>query len=354
MQVRDAAHMLADRLNSVGLGEFRANERGEVIGPSAGFHVPITPVDAGRGRPYEVEQALGRARDTECAVVVADELGPRALELLTASQANYMDRRRLYVRLRAPEFLVSIVDEDEMYPLSVQESALELDGAVGAVVIAILDEQRKRASEEPGAQGGPAFRVTEVAKAAHVAPATAQRVFFGLEAEGLLRSEGKGPQKVRRLTDPSRLLDRYAADAGRDRRKAIRLRVLGDSTMEIARYVADSLKAADVGYCLTGSAAAALDAPTLTSVPLIEMWVNGPRAQFGARSIGNAIASEEGANLLLWPAGTRGPWAGGRYDGSTGFQFKVASWFRVYADLLANPQRGREQAISYREQVIGF
>jgi hypothetical protein len=354
MQLMDAAQMLADRLNSVDLGTFEANGRGEVIGPSPSFHVPLTPVDAGRGRPYEVEQAIGRARETACAVIVAEELGPTALELLATAQANYMDRRRLYVRLRAPEFLVSLVDEQEAHPLFAQGSALELGGAVGAVVIALLEAQRKGLLKEPGAQVTPAFKVTELAQAAHVAPATAQRVVFGLEEEGLLLPEGKGPQKVRRLTDPSRLLDRYAADAVKDRRRAIRLRVLGDSPLGIARHAAESLRSANVDYRLTGSAAAALDAPALTAVPLIEMWVNGPRSQLGARSIGSAIASEEGANLLLWPAGTRGPMSGRRYDTSTGFQFAVASWFRVYADLLANPQRGREQASAYREQVIGF
>ena len=341
MLVVDAAQELARRLNAIGLGRFAAQDS-QVIRPDVGLFVPLTLVSAGRGRPYEVEQAIHRAKDIDAPVLFAESFWPGGLELLARADANYIDDTRLHIRLLAPDMMVHVVDEHEVIPGSTQPTHLDLGGGAGVVAIKML--------ENPSGD----FRVTELAAVLHSSPATVQRVFHGLESEGLLVAHGKGPLKVRRMVDDSgsALLDRYAADARRDRRRAIRLRVLGDAPGDVIAAVAHGLGSPQpIGHALTGSAAAALEAPAVTGVLFpVEFWVNGPSSpEAVARAVGG-IASDEAANVVLWRAGSRGPMIGTRVIGG----LRRASRFRVYADLLADPRRGREQAAYYRESVIGF
>lgn len=342
MLVVDAAQDLARRLGDIGLGEFAA-VGGQVVRPHFGFFVPLTLVSAGRGRPYEVKRALREAEGIEAPVLFAEFFWPGGLGLLTGADANYFDRSHLHIHLAAPEMMVHVVDGQEVVPQAAEPTRLVLSGAAGAVALKIL--------ETPPAE----FRVTELAGLVHVSPATVQRVLAGLESDGLLRAHGRGPQKVRRLVDDtgSELLDRYAADAGRDRRRAIRLRVLGDGPEDVVPTVAHGLATGPtpIRYALTGSAAAAFEAPAVTGVLLpIELWVDGPFTPETVAGAVGGVMSEGGANVVLWRAGSRGPMAGTRVvDG-----IRRASTFRIYADLLADPRRGREQAAYYRESVIGF
>lgn len=333
------AEDLAVRLTELGLGEFVACD-GLVVRTTA---VPLTlqPVSAGRGRPSDTEGVLARARNMKNPVIVAEDFSPGAIRILEANAVNYADRRRLHVHL--PDAGLSVhVEEVGLAPLDSQPRVLSsLGGATGAVVIALL--------EAPEAE----HKVTVLAEQAGVSPATAQRVLFGLEADGLLAVAGKGPNKVRKLTDPSELLDRYAADAAADRRLAVRCRIIGDDPIEIAERAAEGLGRASVRYSVTGVTAALLEAPALTAVSRPELWVQGPRTpEYLLRAV-DGIVSDDGGNLILWRATTRGPMALSRYREDTP-HLRLASRFRVYADLLANPQRGREQADVYRERMIGF
>lgn len=333
------AQDLAVRLSELGVGEFV--ERTGRVSRVTGAPLALEPVRIGRGRPSDVERALARAAASPRTVLVANDYSPGALRLLAESAVNYADRRRIHIVL-PDEGVYVHVEEVDLGPVETEERTLpSLAGATGAVVLALL--------EHPEAE----HKVTLVAEEAGVSPATAQKVLFGLEADGLLTVRGRGPNKVRVLADPTALLDRYAADAVVDRRLAVRCRVLGDDPTEIVRRVAEGLSDASIPYCVTGAAAALIEAPALTTVSRPELWVQGPRTpEYLLRAI-DGVVSEEGANLVLWRATTRGPMALLRYlDQLPGI--RMASRFRVYADLLAVTLRGREQAEVYRERMIGF
>lgn len=332
------AKELAVRLAELGLGEFVARD-GLVVSTTAA-PIMLRPVSAGRGRPSETERALVRAHDVANPVIVADDFSPGAIRALEASAASYADRGRLHIQLPEAGLLIH-VEEVWLRPTDHKPRVLSsLGGATGAVVLALL--------EAPQAD----HKVTVLADRAGVSPATAQRVLFGLEADGLLAVAGRGPNKIRTLTDPSALLDRYAADAVADRRLAVRCRILGDDPAEIVERAAEALGRAAVPYCITGAAAALLEAPALTAAPRPELWVKGPRTPEYLLRVVDGIASEDGGNLILWRASTRGPMALSRYDENP--HLRLAAKPRVYADLLASAQRGREQAEVYRERIIGF
>jgi hypothetical protein len=337
-QEQAIAEELAVRLAALGLGEFVARD-GLVVRTTA---APLTlrAVNAGRGRPSDTERALARVHDMESPVIVADDYSPGAVRILEANAANYADRRRLHIHL--PDAGLSVhVEEIGLGPSDSAPSALSsLGGASGAVVLALL--------EAPESE----HKVTVLANQVGVSPATAQRVLFGLEADGLLVAAGRGPNKVRTLTDPSALLDRYAADAVADRRLAVRCRIIGEDPIDIVERAAEALGRASVPCCVTGAAAALLEAPALTAVPRPELWVQGPRTpEYLLRAV-DGLASNDGGNLILWRATTRGPMALSRYGEN--LHLRLASKCRVYADLLASSQRGREQAEVYRERIIGF
>jgi len=334
-----AAAELAARLNSHGFRQFKvAGDR--VIRRGPGEDVVLVAVSAGRGRPYEVAEALARAADLANSVIVGEEFTPGALDELTKSGANYMDRRLTHVWLSDPAFVVHWLEDEGAGPQEADAGELRLHGSSGGVVIALLEQPEAR------------HKVTDLAERAGVSVATAQRVVFELEAEGFLIAEGAGPRKTRRIEDPAALLDRYAQDAARDRRRSVRCRVLGDSTQQIAVEVGGRLAKASIGSALTGVAAAMVEAPALTSVSVAEFWVaRGTAVEYLRQAVGG-ISSEEGANVVLWRAGSGGPLVGAQLSPAIGVL--VASRFRVYADLLVNPRRSREQAAAYRERVIGF
>lgn len=339
MQYKDpVAEELAAHLNELGLGEFAA--RDGLVTRAGGQPLTLYPFAAGRGRPYEVERALAMSEDLPHVVFVGIDFTPGAMRLLEQHRANYVDRRRVHIHLTDPEFFVHVEEVGALGQDAPERSLPSLAGATGAVVLSLL--------EAPGAE----HKVTVIAGQARVSAATAQKVLFGLEADGLLMVAGRGPNKVRTLTDPSALLDRYAADAAADRRLAVRCRVLGDDPLKIVAAAVEGLGSAAVPYCVTGTVAALLEAPALTTVSRPELWVHGPRTpEYLLRAV-DGIASEEGGNLLMWRATSTGPMAQCRYGENP--HLRLASRFRVYADLLANPQRGREQAEVYRERIIGF
>lgn len=334
-----AAAELAARLSGHGFGRFKVTGD-RVIQHGPGEGIVLVAVSAGRGRPYEVAQALARAADASNSVIVGAEFTPGALEQLTKSGANYMDRRLTHVWLSDPAFVVHWLEDESANPQETAGGGLRLQGSAGGVAIALLAEPEAR------------HRVTSLAERAGVSAATAQRVVYELEAEGFLIPEGAGPRKTRRIEDPAALLDRYAQDASRDRRRSVRYRVLGEGIQQIAAAVGERLATASIGSALSGIAAAMVEAPALSSISAAEFWIAKGTALERLRRTVDGITSDEGANVVLWLAGTRGPLVGARLSPAAGIE--VASPFRIYADLLANPRRGREQAAVYRERVIGF
>jgi len=56
------------------------------------------------------------------------------------------------------------------------------------------------------------WKVQDLAKEAGVATGLAHRVLARLEEQGILAAEGKGPQRVRRITNPTALLDLWTEE----------------------------------------------------------------------------------------------------------------------------------------------
>ena len=194
------------------------------------------------------------------------------------------------------------------------------------------------------------WKVQDLAGEAHISIGLAHRVLARLEREGLIAAEGAGPGRVRRLVDPTALLDLWAEenmDRGVQRARAYRL---ARDPRELAGAVSAGLDAAGIGHAVTGAAAAALVAPFVTAVPVSEIWVDPVVALDDVVAASDAEAVDTGANLVFVQANGDEPLAFRRQVESTW----IVNPVRLFADLRRDPRRGREQAESVRQEVIGF
>jgi hypothetical protein len=339
MKAETNAQELARRLTQAKVGSFRAAGDTVALDMSIDRAAALQVVGAGSGRIEQVLQALRRSQTaTLTPVIVARHFGRQALEELDSADANYMDDRHLRVRLKSPDMLVRL--QDAAAPRQERsKSALRLSGAAGGVALALLADPVRQ------------WKVGDLAVEGRVSLGTAQNTVVSLESEGLLERSGRGPATRRRVTDSGALLDRYARDAAADRKVLARGFVLNDGTLQTMRAVSQRLSGAEQGAqaWFTGIAASQLVAPHVTTARVFEAWVITSGRQDIVLDALGAMPVDEGANLVLMRGHPSVCVGSERRDG-----IPVVSVFRMYADALADPARGEEQADYLRETVIGF
>jgi hypothetical protein len=214
---------------------------------------------------------------------------------------------------------------------------MRLDGKAGVAAQALLLHPER------------AWRVQQLAEEARLSIGLAHRVLTRLEAEGLVIAEGSGRNRVRRVADPTALLDLWAEE---DAYRPVETRgyLLAQTPRQLIQELGRSLDRNRVEYALTGAAAGSIVAPFITAVPVVEVWVNASATSRQLCEAAGAEAVTSGHNVLFLQA---------RNDTPLAFREQaeglwVANRFRLYADLRRAPRRGREQADHLRQEVIGF
>jgi hypothetical protein len=194
------------------------------------------------------------------------------------------------------------------------------------------------------------WKVQDLAGEAHISVGLAHRVLTRLEGEGLIAAEGAGPGRVRRVVDPTALLDLWAeenTDRGVQRARAYRL---ARDPRALTSAVSAALDTAGIGHGVTGAAAAALVAPFVTAVPVSEIWVDALVPLDDIVAMADAETVDTGSNLVFVQANGNEPLAFRRRVEGTW----IVNPVRLFSDLRRDPRRGREQAESLRREVIGF
>jgi hypothetical protein len=193
------------------------------------------------------------------------------------------------------------------------------------------------------------WTVQDLAARAGIAAGFAHRVLTRLETEGVVTAEGAGPRRVRRVTNPTALLDLWAEEQ-RDRPERVNGYLLAQTPRQLVERLGANLGRANIDYALTGAAAASLVAPFVTALPVAEVWVAATAAPDELHRAAQTSPVAEGQNVVFLQAKDDAPLAFREETNNV----RIANRFRLYADLQREPRRGREQADHLREEVIGF
>jgi len=266
-------------------------------------------------------------------VVVAGAMTSRAQGILAKAGIGSVDGLG-NVRLDLPGLLMRITGAKraKLYPPTTR-----LSGKSGLVAQAmLLDIDRS-------------WHVSDLSRRCSVSTGLVSRILHRLEKEGVVRTCGAGPNKIRRLSNPSALLDLWAEEQHDPpfRRPAF---ALAQTTDHLITSLCAGLDRADVEYALTGAAAAARVAPFITNIPLTEVWL-------ASTSDTREVVSKLGGRLL--ETGPNIMFLQERNDGPLTFRAREGGvWmvnpFRLYVDLRRDPRRGREQSDHLRREKIGF
>lgn len=308
--------------------------RADAVVRYAGSEIPVAIECKMRVSSATAHQIVHRARHSEMPVVViADEMTGKAREILAEAGIGSVDGLG-NIRLELPGLLVRITGAGRPHRAS---APARLSGKSGLVAQAMLLDTNR------------SWRVSELAAHCGVSGGLAHRVLSRLEAEGAVAAHGTGPNKTRRLLNPTALLDLWAEEQ-RNRPSRRPAFMLAQTTDQLIGSLRDGLESAAVDYALTGAVAAALVAPFLSNVLLAEIWLDSAVDPNEVCSQLQATPVESGPNVVLLQERDDVPLAFRTHKEGVW----VANVFQLYADLSRDPRRGREQSDHLRREAIGF
>lgn len=192
--------------------------------------------------------------------------------------------------------------------------------------------------------------VTALAERVRLSPAQTHVVLSTLEAQSLLRSEGKGPSKRRIVVDRAGLLDWLAQQpAARRRERRLDAALYARRPEDLWTTITGALDKAKIPHALTGAAAASLLGVGPTSV-LISTVRIAPEVPFDqVLAVLHAEPTDRGPNVRFMRD------TGG--VGVTGSELlrgaRISPKVRVYLDCLSE-RRGEDIAQQFREAVLGY
>lgn len=271
-------------------------------------------------------------------MLAASSLSEATRELLRQSQVAYWDSGgSLHLELPRAMYVI-----DKPAPAQAREGREPKNpyrGSSAQVLHAMLLEPKR------------SWKVTELAQVAQVSPYTSQQVLGFLESQLWLRRDGRGPQGVRYLTQPGKLLDAWAAHHSWSSYTTLGFHRLAKGIDVQRDQLVSFLNSQETPWALTLEHGAQAIAPFVTQlpgaltvlVPDSQPWTALAK-EAGYREVGN------GENLRLWLASNDTPFIGCSEDKG----LRIASPIQLYLDLFQWPRRGKEQAQHLRERVLSF
>ena len=289
-------------------------------------------------KPYlrgpEARIAAEQLRDRGNAIVVAKQSTIRAREILREAGIGVVDAAG-NAHLDLPGLVVHIEQPRAPEPA---RQAPRMRGKAAVIVQAILLEPDRD------------WKVVDLAKRSGASLGSVHRVVASLEARELLAGEGAGRAKRRRVANPGALLDLLAEDLDNRGVERMPAYVFSQAPQDVSRMLSGRLQRQGIAHAVSGSAAANLLAPHLTSVPVAAVWIAAEQPLASAANAAEAEPADRGANVLFMQSND---------DGGLAFREErdgvmLANVFRIYVDARHEPQRGPEQAEHLRREVIGF
>jgi predicted transcriptional regulator len=266
-------------------------------------------------------------------VVVAAEMTGKAREILADAGIGSVDGLG-NLQLELPGLLMRVAGTKSARRPSVP---IRLSGKSSLVVQAmLLDVERF-------------WQIPDLVQRCGVSVGLVHKVLRRLEDEEVIEAKGAGPKKTRMLTNPGALLDLWAEEH-HDRPKRRLTYMFAPTLDQLIDGLCGGLDSAAVEYALTGPAAAARVAPFISNLLVAEVWVASTVDIRDVCTRIDAMPVDSGPNVVFLQE---------RNDAPLAFRTRTNNlWttnlFRLYVDLLRNPQRGQEQAEHLRREAIGF
>ena len=269
-------------------------------------------------------------------LLVAGEITAEARQILQKHRVGFVDGLG-NAHIALPGLFFHIEGHRSPHRFKANGPPTRLSGKAGVAVQALLLHPKR------------AWQVHDVAKEAHISPGFAHRVLARLEAEGIVAVEGSGPNRVRRVTNPTALLDLYAEEnvALPARTPAY---LLAQTPHQLIKYLATNLGGTGIEYALTGAAAASVVAPFVTAIPIVEVWVMATVAPEELYKGSQAEPVKEGSNVVFLQDKSDAP----LLFRERNKDLWMVNRFQLYTDLRRDPRRGQGQADHLRREVIGF
>jgi hypothetical protein len=199
-------------------------------------------------------------------------------------------------------------------------------------------------------QPGRTWHVQDLAGCAEVASSTVHQVFRALEEEDFVERTGRGPEVVRLLREPGKLLDAWSQEYSLKEYKVHNYYAWSQSLPRLRTSVSAVLEEMEIPYALTLSSGAELSAPFATRVETLAFLLPQGVSLDPIAERANLKPVEEGANVLLLLAAGKAPLMYRRKVEDVW----VASDIQLYLDLCALPARGKEQAMHLRRERLSF
>lgn len=269
-------------------------------------------------------------------MIAAGTISDGAKELLQAERIGYLDRAGSL-----------FLPNDDLYILidrPAPKEARKMDrplfsGNRSAVVHALLLNPQQW------------FSTNELAKLAWVSPSTVSVTFAELEKRDMVAVQGKGPNKTRRLSTPTALLDEWARQTELLPKPEIRRYYVPRlKSEELMKAINDVCKRLSTAYVITHEWAAQLYSPFLSNISQVRcrIFPNGPLSLITGEL--NAREVEEGSNFgLIESESVRDMLFEQEIRG-----LRVESPILAYLDLLSGEGRSKELAEHLRNERIGF
>lgn len=270
-------------------------------------------------------------------LVAAESISPGAKDLLKKENVGYYDTGgSLFIPGRGSYVYI------EKPPPKVLEKPIRslFRGKRAQVLLALLTHHDQW------------FGVLELSNIAKVSPATASETVSALDRFDWLSSQGQGPSKERRLTQPRALLDEWRKQILAAPRPPAYRRyfVSSNNTEDLIDQLAELCRKNQVQYALTEEAAAQTYSAHLTHISQVSCRMRSGSAANSVIAALRARIVSEGSNLNVMETRDEGDFLFTKSK----HEICLASPVQVYLDLLRRPGRAKEQAEHLREEIIGF
>jgi len=240
----------------------------------------VRPEEGPRDSQAFAEHAKTLTDKGSLPLVLAPYLRQDTRRALEAEGVSYFDAHG-NVHIEAPGLVVHV-------QMPVTQDSISALGIVGV-----------RAAQTILGQPERAWGVSDLAREARVSAGQAQNVVRILEAETLLITEGRGPSRKRRVSDPGRFLDWLSVQRpGKEPRGKLACSLYGRTPEDVWALIGSRLDRTE--HAITGAAAASILGVGPTSLPrtVVRVAGSGPLRLVAERL--QAEPTERGANVPLW------------------------------------------------------